>query len=281
MLVVSREVSAGEGPTWTRPLAGCASARGASSGFQPANCRVESNWRVLAHTRPVQPRAMSSATKPRRSLNGGTSPSRGRGRSPPREREMAQRNHRRGERTPSSSAFGSAPSQLGGVVFAIFPPKPMRGSAPPLAPFPSTSPLTRRVPPPQALRLNPSAKPPRTTTASWATAPPRRRSSPEPARTSKGERARISPPSPRSRASKTRPARSPRPSRSRSAATPIDPMVMHPSAEWRRYWDGHFNFIVLVYIAYTVPYRLASTCPRWAAGTCSSSSSTSTTGSTS
>ena len=41
----------------------------------------------------------------------------------------------------------------------------------------------------------------------------------------------------------------------------IDKMVMHPSAEWRRYWDGHFNFIVLVYIAYTVPYRLAFDLP--------------------
>lgn len=38
-------------------------------------------------------------------------------------------------------------------------------------------------------------------------------------------------------------------------------MVMHPSAEWRRYWDGHFNFIVLVYIAFTVPYRLAFDMP--------------------
>ena len=102
---------------------------------------VVSNSRVLAHTIDT-PRAMSSATKPRRSLNGGTSPSDGRGRSPPREREMVQRNHRRGARTPSY-AFGSAPS-VGTVVFAIFPPKPMRGSAPPLTPFPSTSPLTRR-----------------------------------------------------------------------------------------------------------------------------------------
>jgi hypothetical protein len=41
----------------------------------------------------------------------------------------------------------------------------------------------------------------------------------------------------------------------------IDPLVLHPSSEWRRWWDGHCHFIVLIYVAYTVPYRLAFDLP--------------------
>lgn len=60
--------------------------------------RANLSNRNLHHT--TDTRAMSSATKPRRSINGGKSPSYGRDHSPPPGREMAVKNHRRGTRHP-------------------------------------------------------------------------------------------------------------------------------------------------------------------------------------
>jgi hypothetical protein len=97
--------------------------------------------RNLHHT--TDTRAMSSATKPRRSINGGKSPSYGRDHSPPPGREMAVKNHRRGTRHRPSP-----PTVLDRVLLstAIFPPKPRAMRAPPMmphdAPCPRAYPLT-------------------------------------------------------------------------------------------------------------------------------------------
>jgi len=90
--------------------------------------RANLSNRNLHHT--TDTRAMSSATKPRRSINGGKSPSYGRDHSPPPGREMAVKNHRRGtRRQPHPHVWISVL-----LSTAIFPPKPRAMRAPPMMP---------------------------------------------------------------------------------------------------------------------------------------------------
>ena len=179
----------------------------------------------------------------------------------------------------ASSAFRSPP--VGSIVFAIFPPKPIAGSAPPLAPFPSTSPLTRRP-----HRRRPFVRVRRRSHRGRRQRPGRRRPQGGAAfrarsRVEGREGAHQSSVAAvkgfENQANQIAEAIK----KQERGDAAVDPMVMHPSAEWRRYWDSHFNFIVLDTSASTPRMRLAFNLPRWAAGTCSSLSSTSTPGSTS
>ena len=223
---------------------------------------------------------MSSATKPRRPLNGGTSPSRGRGRSPPQEREMVQRNHRRGARTPSS-AFRSP--RRWQYRLRDFPSKTgLRGSAPPLAPFPSTSPLTRRP-----HRRRPFVRVRRRSHRGRRQRPGRRRPQggaalPSPlARRGREGAHQSSVAAVKGFENQANQIAEAIKKQERGDGA-VDPMVMHPPS------GGATGTATSTSARPCVCSRsragittTPSTCPRWAAGTCSGLSSTSTTGSTS